>query len=188
MTAVSFNAHSGANCPICPCAIALIVIAREATRASAGTRRSPNLGQAKVLTTIDPLLIVDTSSWSSRCLTMLRDGTLSGSEPILGRLTVRLGDLRTAPRQQGRHQATEHLSDVRMERAGSRLGNGDGERPLALDRDDIAQRDIGFDIRDQGRVLRLGHDRSSETRCWLHEDTDETVTVVIQFQLPDAMK
>jgi hypothetical protein len=56
---VSFSAHSRANCPACPCAIALIVIAREAPRATAGsTRRFPNLGQAKVLTTIDPLLLV----------------------------------------------------------------------------------------------------------------------------------
>src|SRR5258705_4371751 len=60
MTVVSFSAHSWANCPTCPCAVALIVIAREAPRATAGsTRRSRNLGQAKVvLTTIDPLLVV----------------------------------------------------------------------------------------------------------------------------------
>src|SRR5947209_14221680 len=60
MTVISFRAHSRANCTACPCAIALTVIAREATRASAGSRRrSRNLGQAKVvLTTIDPLLVV----------------------------------------------------------------------------------------------------------------------------------
>src|SRR5882757_5926845 len=54
MTVVSFSAHSRANCPACPCAIPLIVMAREAPRASAGsTRRSRNLAQAKVLTVID---------------------------------------------------------------------------------------------------------------------------------------
>src|ERR1700704_3935742 len=65
MTVTSFRAHSWANCPTCPCALALIVIAREATRASAGSRRrSRNLGQAKVLTTIDPLLVVGSNAGS----------------------------------------------------------------------------------------------------------------------------
>src|SRR4030081_2125593 len=59
MTVTSFSAHSRANCTACSCAIALIVIAREATRVSTGSRRrSRDLGQAKVLTTIDPLLVV----------------------------------------------------------------------------------------------------------------------------------
>src|SRR3954466_11608898 len=56
MTMVSLSAHSLANCPACPCAVALIAIARQATTASAGsTRRSENLAQATVLTAIDPI-------------------------------------------------------------------------------------------------------------------------------------
>src|SRR6266851_334310 len=59
MTVTSFRAHSRANGPVCHCAIALIVIAREVTRASAGSRRRcRELGKAKVLTTIDSLLVV----------------------------------------------------------------------------------------------------------------------------------
>src|SRR5712692_8302157 len=59
MTVTSFRAHSRANGPACACAIAPIVIAKEATRVSAGSRRrSRHLDQTKVLTTIDSLLVM----------------------------------------------------------------------------------------------------------------------------------
>src|SRR5258705_3435134 len=67
MTVISFRAHSRGNCAAGPCAVALIVIAREAMRASAGSRRpSRNLGQAKVLTVIEPLLIVGSKAGSQK--------------------------------------------------------------------------------------------------------------------------
>src|SRR5882757_6901281 len=59
MTVISFRAHSRASCPADPGATAPIVVARQATRASAGSRRRcRDLGPATVLTTIDPLLVV----------------------------------------------------------------------------------------------------------------------------------
>src|SRR5712691_8694957 len=69
MTVTSFRAHSRANGPVCHCATALMVIAREATRASAGSRRrSRSLGKAKVLTTIDPLLVVGSIAGSYKAV------------------------------------------------------------------------------------------------------------------------